>query len=113
MGEPTYTCAVWYLNDHGQIDYDVFSDEASAANCAVGYDGDGTVLGIQWADGTSQRRGQWQAFQDAKQRERERWEQERNDPRPEPETRRTYDPFKGNAIDIETSEPEWLGDRRG
>lgn len=113
MDELTYTCAVWYLDDHGQINYDVFPDEPDAANCAVGYDGDGSVLGLQWADGTTVARRDWTAFADAKRREAEQWEERRNNP-PEPTpTRRTYDPFKGIAIDVETSEPEWLGERRG
>jgi hypothetical protein len=112
MGKPTYTCAVWYLDDHGYLNYDLFESEDSAANCAVEYDGDGTVLGIQWSDGTAIPRGQWQAFTDAKHRERERWEQERNNQRPRV-TRLVSDPFKGSVIAIEVDEPEWLGERHG
>lgn len=111
--EPTYTCAVWYLDDHGQINYDLFPDEADAANCAVGYDGNGTVLGLQWADGQTVPARQWPAFAYAKRREAERWQQRRDNPPPPTPTRLTRDPFTARAIAIETTEPDWLGERRG
>jgi hypothetical protein len=105
---PNYTFAVWYINDHGQIDYDLAETEEEAARFAAWADGDGTALGLQRADGSTVPIAKWPAFSDAKRRERERWQEQRNNPPPIP-TRRAHDPFMGREIDIETAEPNWLG----
>jgi hypothetical protein len=113
MSEPAYTCAVWYIDDHGQIDYELAQNESEAARLAAWADGDGTALGLQRADGSTLPAATWQEFADEKRRqreaERERWE---NPPPPVP-IRRALDPFRGRELDIEVTEPDWLGERRG
>lgn len=111
--EPTYTCAVWYLDDYGQIDYELAETEDEAAKFAAWADGDGTALGLQRVDGTTLPAADWRAFADAKRRQREAEQERRDNPPPPIPTRRSADPFKGYALDIETTEPEWLGERRG
>jgi hypothetical protein len=107
--ESVYTCAVWYLNDHGQIDYELFKTEDEAARIAASLDGDGTVLGLQYPGGRTVRREEWHAFASEKEREEQRWRDLRENPPPPIPTRPAVDPFKGRPIDIETAEPDWLG----
>jgi hypothetical protein len=107
--EPEYPCAVWYIDDYGQIRYDLDIDEESAARMAVAYDGDGTVLGLQWADGRTIPAGEWRAFAEARRRLRQLEQDRRDNPQPPVPTRRTNDPFRGRPIDIEVTEPGWLG----
>lgn len=104
-----YTCAVWYLDDHSQINYELFGAEKEAARVAVYYDGDGTVLGLQLADGSTIPRNQWRMFADAKRRWLQAAQDRRDNPPPPTPTRPSQDPFEGCRIDIELSEPEWLG----
>jgi hypothetical protein len=113
MSEPTYTCAVWYLDEYGQIDYELCENELGAAYDAAIYDGDGTVLGLQRADGSTVPAGVWLELEEAKHKLRELKEQRRRNQPPPPETRRAKDPFKGYTLDIEVEEPDWLGERRG
>jgi hypothetical protein len=112
MSEPTYTYAVWYLDDYGQIRYELAEDEDEAARYGAWADGDGTALGLQRADGSTVQAAEWTALAEAKRKLRQA-EQDRRDNEPPPATRRAHDPFKGYALDIEVTEPDWLGERRG
>lgn len=109
MSEPVYTYAVWYIDDRGQIDYELAETEEEAAKHAAWADGDGTVLGLQRADGSIVPAAEWRAFAEAKRRMREREQERRDNPPPPVPTRRAKDPFMGRSIDIETAEPDWLG----
>lgn len=104
-----YPCAVWYITDWGRVDYDLDTDEESAARMAVAYDGDGTVLGLQWSDGRLVPASEWRAFAEAKRRQRQRDQDRHDNPPPPISTRRAVDPFDGLPISIEVSEPDWLG----
>lgn len=107
--EPEYPCAVWYIDDYGQISYDLDTDEEAAARLAVAHDGDGTVLGLQWSDGRTVPVAEWRAFADAKRRQRQLEQERRDNPPPPIPMRRAKDPFEGRTIDIEVTEPDWLG----
>ena len=113
LEEPTYTCAVWYIDDRGQIDYELATDEEDAAKIAAWADGDGTALGLQRADGTTVPAAQWRALAEAKRRQRQAEQDRRDNPPPPIPVRLAQDPFRGREIEIEVGEPDWLGERRG
>jgi hypothetical protein len=110
MTNTTYTCAAWYTDDYGQATYELAQTEEQAAQAAAWADGYWEVLGLQWASGETVPADQWQAFSEAKRRLRQAEQNRRANPAPPPPTRRTYDPFRGHDINIETAEPDWLGD---
>jgi hypothetical protein len=101
--------AAWFLDSHGHPDYDLCATEEEAATAAAGADvyNDGTPLGLQRADGTLVPAEQWSALaaaiKDLRRVRAERWRT-----RPAP-TRPSRDPFTGTPINIEVTEPEWLG----
>jgi hypothetical protein len=113
MAEPDYHYAAWYIDDRGQIDYELAETEEEAAKLAAWADGDGAALGLQCADGTLVPAAQWRGFAEAKRHLLELDQQRRDDPPPSIPTRQAKDPFTGRAIHIETAEPDWLGERRG
>jgi hypothetical protein len=91
------------------VDYDLCTDEAEAASTAAALDaGDGIVLGLQWPDGLLPA-SQWAAFTEAKERHRERVRQAIENPPERAPFRRALAPFTGEMVDIELSEPTWLG----
>jgi hypothetical protein len=102
--------AVWFLR-YNRPDYDLMDDEDSAARLAVAIEeeGNGSILGVQFADGRTHKADQWRALHDARRRSQEFWkERQANPPAPRP-TRKARDPFMGKDLDIEISEPGWLG----
>ena len=113
MTDRTYAFAAWYIDDHGQIDYELAETEDEAANYAAWADGDGTALGLQRADGTTVPIDEWPEFAEAKRRQREYEKQLRDNPPAPAPTRRARDPFRGVELEIETAEPEWLGEHHG
>jgi hypothetical protein len=111
--EPTYACAIWYLDNQSQIGYELYEREEEAAHDAAVYDGDWTIFGMQRADGTTVAADLWSKFQEAKDRlrqQRAHWGQEWP---LRPEVRRSKDPFRGYVLGIDATEPGWLGARAG
>ena len=108
--------ALWYWRYHS-INYSLWDDEEEAAGIAAAMtdDGGGSVAGIQFPDGRLIAREDWAAFAEAEDR-RERAEAERREaakkekPRPK---RKITAPFGGGQMEIDVSEPEWLGRQAG
>lgn len=111
---PGKTVALWYVR-HYETRYDLWETEAKAADYGVflqNEDDGPHILGVQFADGRTIERDAWPEWRAAEERERARWEQNRAEwkSRPPAPVRRTLDPFGGTEpIEIELSEPSWLG----
>lgn len=110
--DPSDACAVWYENDYGMVDYELCDDESEAARLAAAFDREGRALGVQFPDGRFVKATDWPVFQ----RERVEYAKRLADSAASyvpAATRRTVDPFYGQAFTIELSEPEWLGGKQG
>ena len=99
--------------------YELYDDEAEAASMAVvmqEYElGDhGVVMGVQYDDGRALSREDWPAYQAERDRraaeDASRAAEASRQPRtPPPAQRAIKDPFCGYEMDIDASEPAWLG----
>jgi hypothetical protein len=112
MTGPEHTCALWFSRYYN-IDYQLFATEEEAARFSVHMheDAQGVTLGVQFADGRTVKVEDW-AFRDEVEQRMWREGTERAarqaalPPRP---FRKAHDPFAGEPIEIELSEPAWLG----
>jgi hypothetical protein len=104
--------ALWYLRFH-QPDYELYESEAKAADFAAwqDYQGECTILGVQFPDGRTLARKDWPEFGRAVQRQREKRQAETalDKMEPPPAMREARDPFEDRPLQIEVSEPSWLG----
>lgn len=104
--------ALWYLR-YGQPDYDLCDTEEEAARYGayMAEDGGGSVLGAQFPDGRVIARDDWAAYALAVRQQEEEWRQQAAERRaaPPPVMRDARDPFEGKPLQIEVSEPAWLG----
>lgn len=107
--EPIETFAAWFINDHGQVDYELAETEIEAAKYAAWADGDGRALGLQRADGSTVRVADWPVYTEVVRGMRQAEQDRRDNPPPPIPRRRAVDPFEGRVIHIETAEPDWLG----
>jgi hypothetical protein len=105
-------CALWYDSCIGGVDYDLEDSETDAADYAVALENSDTpadILGIQFPDGRTVAANQWAALVEARERATQRWrERMANPPAPTP-TRTVHDPFRGEQVEVETGEPDWIG----
>lgn len=106
--DPVYNFAAWYVDDYGQVDYELAETEEEAAKFAAWASGDGTALGLQRSDGSTVRAADWPAYTEAVRQLRQA-EQDRRGNTPPIPRRRALDPFDGRVVFIETAEPDWLG----
>lgn len=114
------TVALWTIY-HYSPSYEIYDDEAEAAVMAVAMQEDnlgeyGVVMGVQYEDGRALSREDWPAYRAELERRRAegaaRAAAAASQPRkPAPPQRLIKDPFCGYAMDIDTSEPAWLGKR--
>ena len=104
-----YTCAVWFIDDFGRTDYELFESSEVAARSAVAYEYNGTVLGLQNADGSTVAADDWPEFADEMRRWRDAEQGRHENQPPPPRTRPARDPFRGNNVEIEEAEPGRLG----
>lgn len=106
-GDDAATCAVWYQR-YGGTYYELCTDEEQAASYAFWTEerGDGSVHGIQFADGRIIARDCWKALADMEA------EIERVAPRdpltPTP-VRDAIDPFTKERAVVFADDPDWLG----
>lgn len=106
-----YTCAIWDIDEYGDVDYQLCEteQEAAAAGAWVEVYGDGSVLGLQCADGTAVPYDQWEALAAAVRKLREDEAARRRNASPPAQTRKVRDPFRSAEVDVEVTEPAWLG----
>ena len=114
------TVALWTIY-HYSPSYELYEDEAEAASMAVvmqEYElGDhGVVMGVQYDDGRALSPENWPAYQAERDRraaeDASRAAEAASRPRDRPPPQRAIeDPFCGYAMDIDVSEPEWIGKR--
>ena len=103
-------CAVWYWR-HGCINYELCESEQAAAAWAYNLDDteEGSVAGVQFADGRLIKRDDWQAlrFYEAEQ---ERARRVRPAVRVNPRaSRMVLDPFTRERVVVDHDAPAWLG----
>jgi len=112
MTDPSYTCAVWYMRYYN-IEYELCATEEEAARFAVCLrdDSQGVPLGIQFADGRAVKSADWSFLDEVEELMRleaadrvDRLRQETPPP-----SRKTRDPFDGNPLVVDLTEPSWLG----
>ena len=114
------TVALWTIY-HYSPRYELYESEAEAASMAAAADyhdlGEhGVIMGIQYDDGRALSREDWPAFREELERieaaEKARAADAAAQPRkPAPPQRAIKDPFCGYEMDIDVSEPEWIGKR--
>lgn len=113
MSSREYQAAVWIVS-YGSPDYELFETEEAAAGFAAHAmdNGQCSVLGVQFADGRSVRREDWKAYAAAEDRKLQAWAAEADavKDRTPPPMREARDPFRHRQIEIEVSEPSWLGE---
>lgn len=103
-------CAVWYMR-YGSVGYELCDDEREAAGFAYELEdsGNGSVTGVQFADGRVVKRDDWQALASYEEElERSASERAANAP-PPPPTRNIRDPFYGQSVSADVDDPDWLG----
>ena len=107
-----YAMALWWMR-YNSPDYELYETEREAADFGsyLEDEGDGVVLGVQFADGRTIARAGWREYREARARRRDedarrRAQEATRAPVPMREAR---DPFTGTAVKIEVSEPSWLG----
>lgn len=108
----TDSVALWYSRYHSP-DYELCDSEEEAARLGVGMEDSGgaSVLGVQFADGSTIERDNWPAFRAAQEWfwKAQRESQEASDAQPPVPRREVLDPFCGHALKIRASDPQWLG----
>jgi hypothetical protein len=103
--------ALWYWRYHS-IGYSIWDDEEEAAGIAAAMedDGGGVPAGVQFQDGRTIPENSWEALWAARERRERAWlERPAEKPRPK---RKITAPFGGGQIEIDASEPSWLGTPR-
>jgi hypothetical protein len=105
--DPAAQVAVWRLH-YGRADYDLCDDEDDAVTVAVALTYDDRILGVQYPDGRTVPAGQWDNYRQALAAYSARRDQARAE-YVRPPMRRARDPFIGQHVDIEVSEPDWIG----
>lgn len=110
--------ALWTICRYSP-DYELFGTEEEAASAAVtmdAYEGgaSGVTMGVQYEDGRAVLREDWAAYRAEEERRRTedaaRVRAAALLPRTAPPPQRTIkDPFQGFEMDIDASEPGWLG----
>jgi hypothetical protein len=100
--------ALWYRRYHS-MEYAIWDSEEEAAGiaAAMAVDGGGVPAGVQVQDGRTIPATEWEALWAARERRDRAW-QERPAEKPRPK-RKIKAPFDGGQIEIEASEPLWLG----
>lgn len=102
--------ALWYLR-YGRMDYDIWDSEAEAAGIAVAMTDDcnGVPIGLQFPDGrlVDVENQPWPAYEEAARR-RDEFAASARKQEPPPQRKITA-PFGGGEIEIDASEPDWLG----
>ena len=98
-------CAVWYWR-HNSMRYELCDSEATAVSMAVEITdrGEGSVVGVQFADSRTTRIADWAAYQAA-------WERRLTEPPsviPAP-ARIVLDPFGGHGVVADVDDPAWVG----
>lgn len=105
-------CAVWYMR-YGGANYELCDSEEDAVRYAyaLAESEEGSVMGVQFADGRLVERDQWQALTDyVEQRWREwRDSESKRSAAPPPPSRRVRDPFDGQQVAADADVPDWLG----
>lgn len=111
--EPDTQVALWFWRYYTP-DFDLFDSEEEAAVAGVYMEdsGNASVAGIQFPDGRTIARNEWPAWSTATdqmlQAEREANAKRATEP-PRP-TRKVRAPFSdGRVIEIDASEPPWVG----
>lgn len=101
-------CAVWYMR-YGASSYALCDDEAEAVGFATALDdsAEGSVMGVQFADGRLIERDEWQALKDYQ--EQQDAAMRAAPAMPSSPMRSVRDPFGGQTVDVAVNEPEWLG----
>ena len=112
--------ALWTINRYVPA-YAIYGTEEEAAAAAVNLDvyNDGIFgvsMGVQYEDGRAVLREDWLAYRAEEERRRAedaaRAAAYASSPRTPPPPQRTIkDPFQGFEMDIDASEPGWLGSR--
>lgn len=114
MSENEPQVAVWTAR-YGTPDYYLFDNETSAADYAavVADSGDASVLGAQFSDGRVIPVEQWEAYDEAEARLYASYRRREAEAAAAPKraVRSVRSPFGLGQIEIEASEPEWLGER--
>jgi hypothetical protein len=91
------------------MEYAIWDDEEEAAGIAAAMEDEGgaSIAGVQFPDGTVIAAEDWAALAEARER---RWQAWVNRPGEEPRPKRKITaPFGGGQIEIDASEPSWLG----
>lgn len=101
--------ALWYVRYH-QPDYMLCDDEEDAAGigAAMMDDGGASVLGVQFPDGRTIALENWAAYAEAERRRDEAFARARAT-NEKPPMRKIQDPFTKRDLEVEVSEPGWLG----
>lgn len=102
--------ALWYSR-YMSPGYELCDSEEEAAGLAWGMEDSGgaAVLGVQFSDGRTIERENWPVFEAVRERFEQAEREAQDKPRPPVPVRKAVDPFRGRAIEIKASEPEWLG----
>lgn len=105
-------CALWYMRYYHAY-YDLCASEEEAATDGVAMEDAeaGVVLGVQFPDGRIVKRGDWEAFHEARRRWDESWRaaEEQRKATPPPPSRKIKDPFEGREVSAPLDAPGWLG----
>ena len=108
----TEPCALWYARYHSP-DYALCDSEEDAARMGVAMmeNGGCAVIGVQFSDGRTIPVDDWPAWDAAEEwrNAAEKEEAERRAREPKPVMRKIRDPFRGWPLEVEPTEPEWLG----
>jgi hypothetical protein len=104
--------ALWYMR-YLRPDYFLCKNEADAAGMAVGIaeNGEASVVGVQFPDGTLIELENWPAYEEALRRASEDDERRRAEQAvaPRPAMREIRDPFRGRTLEVPPDSPSWLG----
>jgi hypothetical protein len=104
-------CALWYVRHHAPR-FELCGSEEDAVQRGMWVEehGDGSVLGVQFADRNAVPREEWRAWQEGqRQREQEyqaRLEAQVREPRA---TKEICDPFSGQPLMTDAFTPRWVG----
>lgn len=106
--------ALWYSR-YMSPGYELCDSEEEAAGLAWGMEDSGgaAVLGVQFSDGRTIERENWPALEAVQERFEQAEREARDKLRPPVPEREVLDPFRGRALKIRASEPEWLGRQPG
>lgn len=107
-----YQVALWYVRHHSS-GYALCDSEQDAARLgvAIADSGSAWITGIQFSDGRTIARENWEAYTEARQWMDEAWNRRytADQAKPPKPVREIRDPFRGKTFTIDASEPSWLG----